>query len=140
VELVRSKLLVVGGISGIAIPGGGLSAQVEVQWNHYLIESLMLFAHSGALTDTASLQLSIIDAITNETLISCEDGDQFMPALALVGKNPTMIFPGGPRWFRLRREVKPGDRWLFQVKGTAGIVPIFGLYVTELTPAQPRAA
>jgi hypothetical protein len=137
---VNTRLLVVGGISGVAIPLGGLSAQVPVDWNHYLVESFMLFAQSGAVADTAQLSVSMFDARTGETLFSSDDGDPFQPALALVGRNPSLIFSGGPRWFRMRRRVTPEDRWLMQVKGPVGMVPIFGLLVTRVAPTEGLAA
>lgn len=131
---INTRLMVVGGISGIAIPGGGQSAQVRIDWNHYLIESFMLFAQSGNPHDTAGLSVSMIDARTNETLFSSDDGDTFAPALMFVGVGPTILFPGGPRWFRMRRRVTPEDRWLMQVKGAVGVVPIFGVLITRVRP------
>ena len=127
---MREFILVVPGISGVPL-AGGLSPVVPVRWQRYLIDAIMLFAQSADSADTAGLSLSITDE-NNRAVFADGDGDPFAPALALVGRGPSLFFPDGPRWFRTRRVVSPQDTWNVQVEGGVGVVPILGFHCVEI--------
>ena len=131
---MRELILVVPGISGVALLGG-LSPVAQVRFQNYLIDGVMLFAQSGDPADTASLSLSVTDE-KNRAVFADGDGTPLAPALALVGRGPSILFPPGPRWFRTRRVVTPRDTWEVQVDGPAGVVPILGFHCVELASSE----